>query len=100
VIVALRSHTLTQLLTIVLATTLACMIVRFVWVFISIYVGGRRPSREEAERGDAMEEAVLHCVGGASRRGLARDRARASTHPFTAARIFHRATSSSSSRLA
>ncbi len=40
----------------------------------------RRPSREEAERRDAVKEAVLHRVGGASRRGLARDRARASTH--------------------
>jgi Na+/H+ antiporter len=40
VIVALRSHTLTQLVEIVLATTLVCMIVRFVWVFISIYVAG------------------------------------------------------------
>ena len=41
VIVALREHALTQLIAIVLATTLACMIVRFVWVFISIYVAGR-----------------------------------------------------------
>jgi len=40
VIVALREHALTQLVAIVLATTLACMIVRFVWVFISIYVAG------------------------------------------------------------
>ena len=40
VIVALREHTLTQLVAIVLATTLACMIVRFVWVFISIYLTG------------------------------------------------------------
>ena len=49
-IVALRSHTLTQLLTIVLATTLACMIVRFVWVFISIYVAGNdhRARRQSA----------------------------------------------------
>jgi monovalent cation/hydrogen antiporter len=47
VIVALRSHTLPQLVTIVLATTLACIVVRFVWVFISIYVGGtgRRVSK-------------------------------------------------------
>lgn len=39
VIVALRSHTLTQLAVTVLATTVACIIVRFVWVFISIYLG-------------------------------------------------------------
>jgi monovalent cation/hydrogen antiporter len=50
VIVALREHALTQLLAIVLATTLACMIVRFVWVFISIYVAGgdRRVRRQSA----------------------------------------------------
>lgn len=47
VIVALRSHTLLQLVTIVLATTLACIVVRFVWVFLSIYLGGteRRQSK-------------------------------------------------------
>ncbi len=39
VIVALHSHTLAQLLAIVLAATLACIVVRFSWVFISIYVG-------------------------------------------------------------
>jgi CPA1 family monovalent cation:H+ antiporter len=41
---------LTQLVAIVLATTLACMIVRFVWVFISIYVTGsdRRAKRRSA----------------------------------------------------
>jgi CPA1 family monovalent cation:H+ antiporter len=35
---ALRTHTLSELLAIVLATTLVCILVRFVWVFISIYV--------------------------------------------------------------
>lgn len=39
VIVALQSHTLVQLVALVLAATLACILVRFVWVFISIYVG-------------------------------------------------------------
>jgi CPA1 family monovalent cation:H+ antiporter len=39
VIVALRSHSLTELVEIVLAVTAACIIVRFVWVFISLYVG-------------------------------------------------------------
>jgi CPA1 family monovalent cation:H+ antiporter len=42
VIVALRSHSLTQLVAIVLATTAVCIVVRFVWVFISLYVGGDR----------------------------------------------------------
>ena len=44
VIVALRSHPLTELIEIVLTVTAACIIVRFVWVFISIYVvaGERR----------------------------------------------------------
>jgi len=40
VMVALRTHTLRELLAIVLATTLVCILVRFVWVFISIYIGG------------------------------------------------------------
>jgi Na+/H+ antiporter len=39
VIVALREHALSQLLAIVLAATVVCMVVRFVWVFISIYIG-------------------------------------------------------------
>jgi monovalent cation/hydrogen antiporter len=39
VMVALRTHTLKELLAIVLATTLVCILVRFVWVFISIYIG-------------------------------------------------------------
>jgi CPA1 family monovalent cation:H+ antiporter len=44
VIVALRSHTLTELIEIVLTVTAACILMRFVWVFISIYIGegGRR----------------------------------------------------------
>jgi monovalent cation/hydrogen antiporter len=36
---ALRTHTLKELLAIVLVTTLVCILVRFVWVFISIYIG-------------------------------------------------------------
>lgn len=39
VIEALRTHTLRELLAIVLATTLVCVLVRFVWVFMSIYFG-------------------------------------------------------------
>jgi len=49
---ALRTHTLGELLVIVLVTTLVCILVRFVWVFISIYIGdrtgdasGARPAR-------------------------------------------------------
>jgi len=38
---ALRTHTLGELLVIVLVTTLVCILVRFVWVFISIYIGDR-----------------------------------------------------------
>ncbi len=37
---ALRTHALKELLTTVLVTTLVCILVRFVWVFISIYLGG------------------------------------------------------------
>jgi len=37
---ALRTHSLRELLIVVLATTLVCILVRFVWVFISIYLGG------------------------------------------------------------
>jgi CPA1 family monovalent cation:H+ antiporter len=37
---ALRTHALKELLVIVLVTTLVCILVRFVWVFISIYLGG------------------------------------------------------------
>jgi CPA1 family monovalent cation:H+ antiporter len=40
VMIALRTHTLKELLAIVLVTTLVCIVVRFVWVFISIYLGG------------------------------------------------------------
>jgi Na+/H+ antiporter len=36
---ALHTHTLKELLAIVLVTTLVCILVRFVWVFISIYIG-------------------------------------------------------------
>ena len=36
---ALQAHTLPRLVAIVIAATLACIVVRFVWVFISIYVG-------------------------------------------------------------
>ena len=36
---ALRTHGLKELLAVVLATTLVCILVRFVWVFISIYIG-------------------------------------------------------------
>jgi monovalent cation/hydrogen antiporter len=38
VMVALRSHALRELLLLVLATTLACIVVRFLWVFVSIYL--------------------------------------------------------------
>lgn len=38
---ALRTHTLSELLVIVLVTTMVCILVRFVWVFISIYIGDR-----------------------------------------------------------
>jgi len=38
---ALRTHSLGELLVVVLVTTLVCILVRFVWVFISIYIGGR-----------------------------------------------------------
>jgi Na+/H+ antiporter len=37
---ALRTHALKELLVVVLVTTLVCILVRFVWVFISIYLGG------------------------------------------------------------
>jgi Na+/H+ antiporter len=37
---ALRTHALKELLTTVLVTTLVCILVRFIWVFISIYLGG------------------------------------------------------------
>ena len=37
---ALRTHALRELLITVLVTTLVCILVRFVWVFISIYLGG------------------------------------------------------------
>jgi Na+/H+ antiporter len=43
---ALRTHTLKELLAIVLATTLVCILVRFVWVFISIYVFDRDRAAE------------------------------------------------------
>ena len=36
---ALRTHALKELLEVVLVTTLVCILVRFVWVFISIYLG-------------------------------------------------------------
>jgi Na+/H+ antiporter len=39
VMLALRTHTLKELLAMVLITTLVCIVVRFVWVFISIYIG-------------------------------------------------------------
>ena len=53
VIQALRTHSLRELLTIVLVTTAVCILVRFVWVFISIYIGdadggaGRRERRRD-----------------------------------------------------
>jgi Na+/H+ antiporter len=52
VVVALRTHTLKELLAIVLATTLVCILVRFVWVFISIYVfdGDRGAGRSRSSR--------------------------------------------------
>ncbi|HEV7703992.1 MAG TPA: Na+/H+ antiporter [Gemmatimonadaceae bacterium] len=50
VIVALRSHTLTQLAEVVLATTAVCILVRFVWVFISIYLGDSDKSRKGARK--------------------------------------------------
>jgi CPA1 family monovalent cation:H+ antiporter len=40
VMLALHTHTLKELVAMVLATTLVCILVRFVWVFISIYFGG------------------------------------------------------------
>ena len=97
VMVALRTHTLKELLAIVLVTTLVCILVRFVWVFISIYIGDGDGGARGRAPCDALEEAVLHRVGGASRRGLARDRARAAAHDQRAARHFRRAISSSSS---
>jgi Na+/H+ antiporter len=45
---ALRTHALRELLSVVLVTTLVCILVRFVWVFISIYLGG---GGEAARRG-------------------------------------------------
>jgi CPA1 family monovalent cation:H+ antiporter len=52
VIVALRSHPLHQLLTLVIAATLACIVVRFIWVFISIQLPGvRRRLLKTRERG-------------------------------------------------
>jgi monovalent cation/hydrogen antiporter len=45
---ALRTHALRELLIVVLVTTLVCILVRFVWVFISIYLGG---GGEAARRG-------------------------------------------------
>ena len=84
VIVALRSHTLTQLAEIVLAATAVCILVRFVWVFISIYLGdgdrGRRGGASETSKGESMEETILHRVGGAAGCRFARDRACASAH--------------------
>ncbi|MDQ2768782.1 MAG: Na+/H+ antiporter [Gemmatimonadota bacterium] len=56
VIVALRSHSLTQLVEIVLAVTAVCILVRFVWVCISIYIadadrrGNRRSSASKSKR--------------------------------------------------
>ena len=50
VIVALRSHTLTQLAEVVLAATAVCIVVRFVWVFISIYLGGSDRGRHGASK--------------------------------------------------
>ena len=40
VMVVVRTHPLHQLLALVLATTLACIVVRFVWVFLSIHTPG------------------------------------------------------------
>ncbi|HEY2896569.1 MAG TPA: Na+/H+ antiporter [Gemmatimonadaceae bacterium] len=45
---ALRTHALKELLVVVLVTTLVCILVRFVWVFISIYLGG---GGDAAQRG-------------------------------------------------
>jgi CPA1 family monovalent cation:H+ antiporter len=52
VIVALREHPLSQLLEIVLAVTVGCIVVRFVWVFLSIYLGNgdRRAGRASARK--------------------------------------------------
>jgi monovalent cation/hydrogen antiporter len=50
VIEALRTHALSQLLAIVLATTLVCILVRFVWVFISIYIGADGDRRSASQR--------------------------------------------------
>jgi Na+/H+ antiporter len=50
VIVALRSHTLAQLVALVLATTLACIVVRFLWVFISIYLAGADRKTKSSRR--------------------------------------------------
>lgn len=46
---ALRTHTLGELLVIVLVTTLVCILVRFVWVFISIYIGARTDDARGAQ---------------------------------------------------
>jgi len=52
VIVALRSHPLHQLLALVVAATLACIVVRFIWVSISIQLPGvRRRLRRTRESG-------------------------------------------------
>jgi CPA1 family monovalent cation:H+ antiporter len=40
VMVVVRTHPLHQLLALVLATTLACIVVRFIWVFLSIHTPG------------------------------------------------------------
>jgi Na+/H+ antiporter len=53
VIVALRSHTFTQLAAVVLAATAACIVVRFVWVFISIYLGDSDRRRGVKQTGKA-----------------------------------------------
>ncbi|MDB4910514.1 MAG: Na+/H+ antiporter, partial [Gemmatimonadetes bacterium] len=52
VMVALRTHTLRELLAMVLVTTLVCILVRFVWVFISIYFGdaNRRAGRPKSSK--------------------------------------------------
>ena len=50
VMLALRSHTLIQLVEIVLAATAACIIVRFAWVFLSIYVGDADRRRAKAPK--------------------------------------------------
>ena len=53
VIVALRSNSLHQLLVLVLATTLACVVVRFAWVSISIQLPGVRRRLRGTERAPA-----------------------------------------------